>query len=476
MRLSGLIQLVFLLCLPFFAGAQNTTIFGTNKTYANQKIDVYTCTDYIAGINTLVGSAVADSEGNFSINMDLTATCRVTLDLGRIRGVMYVDTAMSYNIALPDFEPKNKGDLLNPYFEPFEIVLGVKSPRLSDINKYIDMFDYAYEDCVERNYLSLFKKTRQTEVDSIIDNMEKSFDTIPNEFFKTYRHYKYAWLKYVSYMRDWRYVSREYFDNCEVPYDNPAYMDLFNSMFTNFLEFYMNTREGERIFSDIVYAKSPKLAKQTLSNSLAVTNDTLQELVLLKAIHDALYGNDFPSSSLLIALDSIKETTAIERHRQIVMDVKNKWQVARAGMQAPDFCLPDTLGELRNIEGYHGKYIYLNFISIDNYACVQDLSQLKLFNDKVKNVMKVVSVSIDDNFAKTKDYFKRNGYDWELLDFKGDPSVIDRYRVKVYPAYFLIDMDGIMLMSPAAAPSENFEKRFRQIFNDRKYGRDVENK
>lgn len=471
MRLSGLIQLVFLLCLPFFAGAQNTTIFGTNKTYANQKIDVYTCTDYIAGINTLVGSAVADSEGNFSINMDLTATCRVTLDLGRIRGVMYVDTAMSYNIALPDFEPKNKGDLLNPYFEPFEIVLGVKSPRQSDINKYIDMFDYAYEDCVERNYLSLFKKTRQTEVDSIIDNMEKSFDTIPNEFFKTYRHYKYAWLKYVSYMRDWRYVSREYFDNCEVPYDNPAYMDLFNSMFTNFLEFYMNTREGERIFSDIVYAKSPKLAKQTLSNSLAVTNDTLQELVLLKAIHDALYDHDFPSSSLLITLDSIRLTTNVERHRKIAQDIDQKNRVMRVGTMAPSFSLADTLGELHNIDNYRDKFVYVNFISIDNYACVQDLEQLRLLNEKTKEVMQVVSISIDEDFEKVKMYFRKRGYNWELLDYKNDPSVLERYKVRVFPSYYLVDVDGTLCMSPALSPSEDFEKRFRQIFNARKYNR-----
>lgn len=469
MRLNWFIQILSLLCLPFLASAQATTIFGTNKTYANQKIDVYTCTDYIAGINTLVGSTVADGEGNFSINMDLSTTCRITLDLGRIRGVMYVDTAKSYNIALPDYDPKNKGDLLNPYFEPYEIVIGVKSPEPTDINKYIDVFDYAYEDCVERNYLLLFKKTHQTAVDSVIDNLEKSFDTIPSVFFKTYRDYKYAWLKYVSYMRDWRYVSREYFDNREVAYDNPAYMDLFNQMFANFLKFYMNTREGERIFSDIVYAKSPYMAKQTLANCLAVTNDTLQELVLLKSIHDALYDHDFSSSSLRIALDSIRLTTNVERHRKIAQDIDRKSQVMRVGTMAPSFSLADTAGTLRNIDNYRNKFVYVNFISIDNYACAQDLEQLRLLNEKTKEVMQVVSISIDEDFERVKKYFRQHGYDWELLDYKNDPSVIERYKVRVFPSYYLVDIDGTLCMSPALSPSEDFEKRFRQIFKNRNY-------
>lgn len=469
MKMNKLIQALSLLCLPFFANAQAAVIFGTNKTYANQKIDVYTCTDYIAGINTLVGSTVADSNGDFSISMDLKCACRVSLDLGRIRGVMYVDTATTYNIALPDYEPKNKGDMLNPFFEPDEIVIGVKSPSQSDINKFIDIFDYAYEECIERDYYLLFKKPRQTAVDSVINHLESSFDTIQNEFFKTYREYKYVWLRYVSYMRDWRHVSRYYFDNSAVAYDNPAYMDLFNQMFVNFLKFYMNTREGERIYSDVIYSKSPSLTKQTLSNCLALTNDTLQELVLLKGIHDALYDNEFPSSSLLIALDSIKLTTNVERHRVIAQNIQKKRMEMRVGTMAPSFILADTVGNLRNIDNYRNKFVYINFFSIDNYACVQDLEQLRLLNEKTKEVMQVVSISIDEDFGKVKKYFRQHGYDWELLDYKSDPSVVERYKVRVFPSYYLVNLDGTLCMSPALSPSEDFEKHFRKIFNAQKY-------
>ncbi len=467
--IKSLLSVALILCLSAPAGAQTTILFGTNPTYKNQKIDVYSCVDYISDVNKLVGSGVADSLGNFRIEVSIDKTCRLTLDLGRQRGILYADTAMTYNIVLPDYSPKNKGDLLNPYFVPEEFLVGVKNPDRYNINMYVDMFDYYYQDCVEKYYYTLFRQRDKVAVDSLIDHMERTFDTIPSEFFRTYREYKYAWLKFVSYMRDWRYMSREYFDGRAVAYENPAYMDLFNQMFTNFLKFYMNTREGERIYSDIALSKSPVKAKQTLSNSLAITNDTLQEMVLLKGIHDALYDCYFTTSSLLIALDSIKATTKIQQHKQIAQNIELKNQIARVGTMAPGFCLADTAGVYRSVDEYKGRYVYLNFVTIDSYACVQDLEQLKLLNEKTKGVMDVISISIDEDFESVKKFFKRNGYNWTLLDTKGDMSVVESYKVKVYPSYFLIDVDGTLCMSPATSPSEGFESRFKQLFQSRNH-------
>lgn len=470
MKSFSLVPAIVLVCVSLSAKAQQTTLFGSNKTYSNQKIDVYTCADYISGTNILTGSTTADDNGNFSIDIDIKHACKITLDLGRARGTLYADTAMKYNIVLPDFEPKTKGDMLNPFFEPEEFLVGIKNPDRYNVNMYIDMFDYAYEDCLEHNYYKFMKNPDKHTVDSIINNLEHAFDSIPGDFFRTYRSYKYAWIKYMSYQRDWRYMSREYLDCKSVEYANPAYMDLFCQMFSNFFEFYTNTREGERLYSDVILAKSPAMAKQTLTNSMALSNDTLQEMVLLKGINDALYDNRFNSNSLYIMLDSMEMTTSVEQHKLIAQYIRNKSKLARTGTKAPDINLADTSGVLQSIEHNHGHFVYLNFISTDSYACLQDLDQLKILNEKTKEVMDIITISIDQPFDKTKKLFKRNGYNWQLLDYNSDPSVIERYKVRAYPSYFLIDTDGTLLMSPALRPSEGFEKRFRQIFNERKYG------
>ena len=63
MRTLKLLIVIILTGAATIANAQKTILFGTNPTYKNQKIDVYSCTDYISGVNKLVGSAVADSLG-----------------------------------------------------------------------------------------------------------------------------------------------------------------------------------------------------------------------------------------------------------------------------------------------------------------------------------------------------------------------------------------------------------------------------
>ncbi|MBO4603224.1 MAG: thioredoxin family protein [Salinivirgaceae bacterium] len=465
------ILLLTLIAAATAASAQTTIVEGSNRTYRNQKIEAYACTDYISGANTLVGSTVADSLGKFKLALNITRTCRVTLKLGRANGILYADTAMTYTVLLPDFEPLSKSDKLNPYFTPDEFLVGIKNPDRYNLNMYVDLFDYTYQDCLERNYYRMLKNPDKQFTDSLIETMETSFDSIPNEFFSVYRQYKYAWLKFISYMRDWRYMSREYFDNQPIEYENPAYMDLFNQTFTNFLRMYMNTREGERIYSDVIMSKSPVKAKQTLSNCLAVTNDTLQEMVLLKSIHDALYDYYFRASSLLITLDSIKNTTKIDQHKCIAENIEQKNAIAKAGTAAPAFCLADTAGVYRSVDEFCEKYIYLNFISLDSYACTQSLEQLRLMNEKTKDVIQVVSISIDEDFDKVKKYFKRNHYNWMLLDYKADPTVLDRYKVKAYPSYYLIDTEGNLCMSPAASPSEDFEKRFLQYYRDQQKNR-----
>ena len=140
-----LIVAIALFCIPFIADAQKTVLFGTNPTYRGQTINVYSCSDYISGTKKLVGSAEADSAGNFRIEIDIDRTCRLTLDLGRMSGILYADTSMTYNIVLPDFRPKTKGDILNPYFEPDEFLVGIKNPDRYNINMYVDMFDYYYQ-------------------------------------------------------------------------------------------------------------------------------------------------------------------------------------------------------------------------------------------------------------------------------------------------------------------------------------------
>ena len=121
---------IFLFCVLFSmpAQSQKTDIWGNNKTYKGIHLNVYTCTDYISGTNTLIGSTVADESGNFNIELNIDQTCQIIVDLGANQGLLFVEPGKKYQVKIPDYVPLNMGNRLNPYFKPSDFQLGIIHP------------------------------------------------------------------------------------------------------------------------------------------------------------------------------------------------------------------------------------------------------------------------------------------------------------------------------------------------------------
>lgn len=464
-RISKLRYWFFLLAflLTGLLAKPNTTdctIFGNNKDYAGFVLQVFATPDLISGEQVLIGSDTVDADGNFKLVFPLQQTQLLTLPLGIYECIVYAEPNKTYQVVLPPWQPKTKADLLNPFFTPVQIYLGIRNPAPNDINFQIAGFNELYHNYIDKEYYYIFKFPRKANIDSVINTIDSQFDTITNSYFNDYRKYKYAWLKFTTVMRDNRYVMREYFNNQPVLYNNVAYMDLFNQLFANYLSLYMKTSEGARIFSDVALAKSPVLVKETFSNNMVLLNDTLQELVLLKGLHDAFYSNDFPLQSLLITLDSVAHSTEVPEHKLMAKNIRAKVLHLRNGFDAPDFELSDVQGVKHSLKGFNSNYVYLNFISVESFSCQQELELLKKLHEKFSNDLTIVSISIDKDLKKAQNYFDKQGYSWTLLgDVPGNKTAV-LYKVKTYPTFYLIRPGGKLQMSPALSPGENFEWSF----------------
>lgn len=464
------ILIVTLLLSSLLSNADNlhTTIKGTNIEYAGQVIKVYKFIDYITKKQELLAIDTVNSQGNFSLTYTQNETLLISSTLGIYNSIIFTQPGKTYNVILPPFQPKTKADILNPFHKQIEIYLGIKNLDSLDINFQIAEFNNTYRKFIDENPNIIYKKPNAENVDSVIKVIERIYSDTQNDFFNDYRKYKYASLKYSTYMRDDRYVIREYYHNNPFLYQNPAYMDLFNQLFANYLSNYMKTSEGERIYSDIAYAKSPMYAKETFTNNMVLLNDTLQELVLLKGLHDSFINKDFPVSSMIITLDSISYSTKIDYHKTIAKNIKQKVLKAKQGFDAPKFKLTDSTGKIQDSDSIFTTFVYLNFISIESFTCIQDLELLKKMHEKHKEDFNIVSVCIDDDFEKTADYFKEKEYNWTLLNYSSQKSIIDDYKVKVYPMYYLINPKGKLRLSPAVSPGENFEWHFYKILQSLK--------
>ncbi len=469
-----MIRLFFSICFIFsffsvvFAQKAPTKISGVNKTYIDQSVKIFSLSDLITNNLTVLDSAIVDKQGHFEFQIQLEQTVLASVPLGIFQAVIYLEPGKCYEVVLPDFQPKSQVDLLNPFFKPVEIYLGIKNADTLDLNFQLANFNERYHNYLDESYYYIVKNPLKANIDSVIETLEQSFASVDNAYFYNYRKYSYGWLKYITIMRDSRYLIREYFNNQPIQYTNSAYMDLFNQVFANYLSFYANTSEGQRIFSDIAYAKSPTYVYQTFENNMVLLNDTLKEMVLLKGLHDAFYSNDFPVQSLIITLDSILCCAKLPYHKTMAIHIKNKVLQGKSGFPAPAFQLADSKGNMRKNSDYLTNYVYLNFISIVSYTCREELELLKALYEKHKNDFIVVSISIDENIAEVQKYFDDHGYEWDLLSYSNQKELIDIYKVKAFPSYSLIDPEGKLVMSPANSPSENFEWYFFKLLQLKK--------
>ncbi|MBQ1652483.1 MAG: hypothetical protein II060_01745, partial [Bacteroidales bacterium] len=61
-----------------------------------------------------------------------------------------------------------------------------------------------------------------------------------------------------------------------------------------------------------------------------------------------------------------------------------------------------------------------------------------------------------------------NSLGWTFLFAETNDKVLTDYKVKAFPTYYLIDPYGMLVMSPAPSPAENFEKYLFKIIENQK--------
>jgi peroxiredoxin len=149
-------------------------------------------------------------------------------------------------------------------------------------------------------------------------------------------------------------------------------------------------------------------------------------------------------------------------------NIRNKVLHLRNGFDAPGFELSDAQGTKHSLTDFSSNYVYLNFISVESFACQQELELLKKLHEKFSNDLTVVSISIDKDLEKAQSYFNKNGYTWKLLGDSPERKIADLYKVKAYPTFYLIKTDGKLKMSPALSPGENFEWSFFNLLQSEK--------
>jgi peroxiredoxin len=468
------IYIYLFLVLTYSVNALPVHIFGNSVDYAGMKINVYKYSDLITHLEQEIATIHIDDSGNFSTNINIDFTQEICMYLGLFKTYMFVEPGKEYEIALPPRQDKTMEEELNPFFEEEKISLGIKNADSTELNYLIFNFNIEYESFIQEYFSWLYITANVNVIDSVVNLLDSSFNYSKNEYFNTYKQYKYASLYHFGYERDINFVTRKYLLNKEFYYYNKAYMELFNNAWSGYVNEF-KTEEHE-LYRAIVFGKSPMMVKNIFEKNIALRNDQLKELVLLKCLDEAfLLDFEFPYRTLNQTLDSIILSSNYSEHIGIAKNIKQKYDKLRVGNMAPELSLINVNRDTINLKSFGEKYIYLIFCRSENFACLKDYRLLTNIYEKFSDNLEIVVVSYDSDFQTFTEYVKTNThYNWTFLYANSNKDILTKYNIKIMPSYFLLDPLGKIIMLPAATPHENFIDYFSQIVNWRKRVRELE--
>jgi peroxiredoxin len=466
---SALILFVLLFTLTVPCKAAQTVIQGKAPSYAGDKLIFLTYSDMISFREMPVASCTVSDSGQFKCIAEIEETRLIFVKLGVYNCIFYLEPGFIYQLQLPQKREKTEAERMNPYFEDISIHLGARPVGSTDgrvipgekeelnllIRSFNDAFHPFYYKYVVNAYIN---EVNQQEIKEAIQTITAPFADVNQPFFRKYMEYRLGLLNHYGAQQSSSKIINDYFNRKTVLYFNPAYMELFNEIFSDYFEAF-NSEFPE---SNLMYIINREINLDKLVTQLqkekAFVNDTLLEMVLIKNLYDCFYKDGYSKPAILILMDSLNAKTNIAIHKSAISDIKRDITKLLTGSEPPPFKLYDKDSVLTGLDDFKEKYVYLAFCNSYSYYCIREFDLLKDLNSRYKDHLAIVTILVDDNFQSMRDLLKASHYDWTFLHFSHQPEILKEYEVKAYPTYYLIGPDGKLIASPAPSPLEGFEE------------------
>jgi len=460
-------RFLFFIFLFFYTSlifAQQVIIKGYAKTYAGEELLTSCFTEQITFTEQIISKTKVKRNGYFEFKFNIDKTQLVFIHLNVFKALVYVEPNNEYEIVLPKKTEKLAADKFNPFFKEIEFYPQILNKDSLDLNYQIKKFDFLYDKYLDK-YFRLFNgKLNKSKTDTIIHLINSETINPKNNFFEKYKKYNYISLQLMAYERNKENLIEKSFAKDDVLFKNPAYMNLFNQIFNNYLSVLYRNPKGKMIPYNLIREKSLKKLKHSLDSFPYLNNEKLKEIVIIKSLYDNFYKDDFPQEDIMLMIDSVKISANNKIIKIIANNVLLKIKTLLLGYDAPEFYLPDINKKFYTNTNFRNKFIYLNFCSPDSYTCMQEFELLKKLHKQNFELFEIVTICITDDIKTMKDFIKENNFKWKFLFYNNDNKLLKNYNVKVYPSYYLINPEGKLSMSPAFPPSEpSFEDRYLDI-------------
>ena len=457
--LSAFASTVALQCV-----AATAVISGNAPSYAGKTLMVRCYQEQVLNEEEELGQAQVAQNGDFRFEINIDNTQQVFIPTETAKAFIYVEPGGHYSITLPPYEERTLPQKLNPYFKPKEYLANIEGLQRTDINYQMMEFEDAFD------FYTMKHVTYGARPDSLrksIAELRKLFPDLKSPFQTRFKEYRYALLLNMGAAQKQALQDSVILriNKTGADYENPAFWDVFNNVFEDFVERQVGSEEYE-VLRRIIATNNAKMLMEMLRERYGITNGHLRELAAIKITGDLENHSHFDRGQVIAMLQTMGRVIKDEGNRQLLQAMINKVSVNYIGTRAPDFETHDTRGRMVKVSDFRGKYVYINFGNTRIEKTQRDLQVLQRFHDSCAGALVVMNVFLYDtpqDVERISRAFK--GDQMLFLSTPVPDAVKHAYAIGAVPSYIVLDRNGDFMMTKGAEPNDELRIFLQNTLN-----------
>jgi thiol-disulfide isomerase/thioredoxin len=425
-------------------------IRGNADFAVGEEIRLIAYEDLITYTPRVVSSDIIDKKGAFELAYSTAEERLVQLEIRTARAEFFVEPSKNYNfnITIDDelfksFRPQDYGAFLQIVSEKDEDEEKVEAPR--DLNRKINYYNRYYNYVFDRFYFPIVYDRDVAAMDSVMSLIQKRFELRynPYDFFQSYVFYGMSQIEGLYWQKDAGKMYQKYLNNDHILYNNPNYMELFNSFYDDYV--FMSPKiNQENVLIAINDSVDYKMLFNELGRDEFLVNERIRELVIIKNLGQ-LYLNhpEFDRGNILKLLNELRHATHFVEHKPLIENMIRFVSKFSDNQLVKQVKLKETNGKDFSLSKLKGKWTLVHFFRTDCPECVRELMLIRELQEMYKDSMVCVGVCLDfDKYQLQQFLNKYPQFDWQFVHFNQQYQWLNDMEVNSLPDYVLLSPDG----------------------------------
>ncbi len=440
--------------------SQNVTIKGKVQTTEPEPlIRLITFDEMLTGEKTTIFETKADTEGNFTVEIDIdeTTLAQIAVNLERTDILLSPNSSYDIDIVIPRQESNTS------YFEREKPTL--KMNEVNDDGLYFQyhMSNMIIDDFLLNNFNQIYRSRKISLLDSLDAEINKELGEIKSDFVKDNIRYRKAAIQMVINNDNAKKVINQHFNKQDILYSQPAYMDLFQEIFTDYLS---SNQFSPSDISNNLYTNYDSFLKYIKEkDAFLAENQNLAEIIIAWNLKRMYYEMPNDKKQIIGYLDLSSKRSKNSKNKEVIDNIIKQINHLSFSSDAPQFSLRDNNGNDIKLSDYKDEVILVQFVNQTSSMIDRQFEMLKELSQQWQENIKIITVATKESFKDFTQLFDNKEYNWTLLNLGNDILLLEKYQIKTFPDYVIIGKDNKIGMAPAPAPDQYLDFHVKRIYN-----------